>query len=107
MSNMFIINISIITVVLYYCYIITLLKEEKEGTEEKINPIIVLYNFIKDEYITFLTLDDFYRNILNRGDAGAMIEYLRKHGSTPESMEEVKELINLYFKGYEIKKLDL
>ena len=106
MNNIFI-NVGIITVVLYYCYIIITLKEEKEETEEKINPIIVLYNFIKDEYITFLTIDEFYRNILNRGDGGAMIEYLRKHGSTPESIEEVKELINLYFKGYEIKKLDL
>lgn len=104
---MFIINIGIITVVLYYCYIIVKLKEEKEETKERINPIIVLYNFIKDEYITFLTLDDFYRNILNRGDGGCMIEYLRKHGEIPESIEEVKELINLYFKGYEIKKLDL
>lgn len=94
---MFIINIAIITI----------LKEEKEETKEKINPIIVLYNFIKDEYITFLILDDFYRNILQRGDGGAMIEYLRKHGSISESREEVKELINLYFKGYEIKKLDL
>lgn len=106
MNNIFI-SIEIITVVLYYCYIILTLKEEKEETKEKINPIIVLYNFIKDEYTTFLTLDDFYRNILNRGDGGCMIEYLRKHGSTPESIEEVKELINLYFKGYEIKKLDL
>ena len=105
MNNIFI-NIGIITVVLYYCYIIISLKEEKEETQE-INPIIVLYNFIKDDYITFLSLDDFYRNILNRGDGGCMIEYLRKHNTIPESIEEIKELINLYFKGYEIKKLDL
>ena len=106
MNNIFI-NIGFIIVILYYFYIIITLKEEKEETEEKINSIIVLYNFIKDDYIIFLTLDEFYRNILNRGDGGAMIEYLRRHDSVPESTEEVKELINLYFKGYEIKKLDL
>lgn len=103
---MFIINIGIITVVIYYCYIIITLKKEKEETQE-INPVIVLYNFVKDEYITFLILEDFYKNILSRGDNGAMIEYLRRHGSVPESIEEVKELIKLYFKGYEIKKLDI
>lgn len=103
---MFIINIGIITVVLYYCYIIITLKEEKEEIQET-NPIIVLYNFIKDEYITFLTLDEFYRNILNRGGDGAMIEYLRRHNIVAESKEEVQMLINLYYKGYEIKKLDI
>lgn len=104
--------IKILTIIFFTAYYIWALdlkdKEDAEIIEEKKNnPIIILYNFINDDYITFLTIDDFYRDILKRKDRGCMIEYLRKHGTEPESYEEIKSLIRLYYNDYEIKKLDL
>lgn len=107
MNNLFT-NIIIITIVIYYCYLIIKVDEIQKGdNKDEAKPIIILYNFIKDEYITFLDIESFYRAILSRGDKGAMIEYYRKHHDEQSKYNEVKFLIECYYKNYEIKKLDI